>query len=60
MILRLPYFAGYMDIMFHLASRVSQGGFFVMDDYSCVGEAQAAADLFREWYVYACVCPPNP
>ena len=26
------------------------GGFFIADDYSCVGAAKLAVDQFREWH----------
>jgi len=49
----LDMYEGYLDVLFHLAPRVPAGGFFVMDDYHCAGEAKSAVDDFRRWHSIA-------
>jgi hypothetical protein len=43
-------YEGYIDTLFHLAHRVPAGGFFIMDDYSCIPSAKKAVDDWRRWH----------
>ena len=43
-------YEGYLDLLFALGPRVREGGFFIMDDYGAVPEAQKAVTDFRSWF----------